>query len=176
MCYLIFSCKIVRCHHLSNYLLVSSCFSTCFFLLGTCAHRKVVRRASLSDRHNLCRKEYETEAIVWRGGREEEDEKEKESDQENSQVVNVRLFFILTSSFSLVAIFKDCISNSVILLQFWALGVFCFCGVRERSVRRGGIYHPLTYTVRCQCMWGIFKHRSKGFEKQKGDPSHSSET
>ncbi|KAM3877630.1 protein phosphatase 1 regulatory inhibitor subunit 16B [Diretmus argenteus] len=49
---------------------------------------KVVRRASLSDRHNLCRKEYETEAIVWRGGREEE-EKEKESDQENSQVVNV---------------------------------------------------------------------------------------
>ncbi|XP_047202941.1 protein phosphatase 1 regulatory inhibitor subunit 16B isoform X1 [Girardinichthys multiradiatus] len=43
---------------------------------------KVVRRASLSDRHNLCRKEYETEAIVWRGGREEE----KESDQENNQV------------------------------------------------------------------------------------------
>ncbi|XP_064160973.1 protein phosphatase 1 regulatory inhibitor subunit 16B [Anguilla rostrata] len=40
---------------------------------------KVVRRASLSDRNNLCRKEYETEAIVWRGGREEE------SDQENSQ-------------------------------------------------------------------------------------------
>ncbi|XP_070699118.1 protein phosphatase 1 regulatory inhibitor subunit 16B [Pempheris klunzingeri] len=51
---------------------------------------KVVRRASLSDRHNLCRKEYETEAIVWRGGREEEDEKEKESDQENHQVVNVK--------------------------------------------------------------------------------------
>ncbi|XP_067442941.1 protein phosphatase 1 regulatory inhibitor subunit 16B [Thunnus thynnus] len=51
---------------------------------------KVVRRASLSDRHNLCRKEYETEAIVWRGGREEEVEKEKESDQENNQVVNVR--------------------------------------------------------------------------------------
>ncbi|XP_059185716.1 protein phosphatase 1 regulatory inhibitor subunit 16B [Centropristis striata] len=50
---------------------------------------KVVRRASLSDRHNLCRKEYETEAIVWRGGREEEDEKEKESDQEN-QVVHVK--------------------------------------------------------------------------------------
>ncbi|MED6288019.1 hypothetical protein CHARACLAT_022266 [Characodon lateralis] len=45
---------------------------------------KVVRRASLSDRHNLCRKEYETEAIVWRGGREEE--KEKEPDQENNQV------------------------------------------------------------------------------------------
>ncbi|TKS70646.1 Protein phosphatase 1 regulatory inhibitor subunit 16B [Collichthys lucidus] len=51
---------------------------------------KVVRRASLSDRHNLCRKEYETEAIVWRGGREEGDEKEKESDQENIQVVHVK--------------------------------------------------------------------------------------
>uniref|UniRef100_A0A665SVF4 Protein phosphatase 1 regulatory subunit 16A n=1 Tax=Echeneis naucrates TaxID=173247 RepID=A0A665SVF4_ECHNA len=50
---------------------------------------KVVRRASLSDRHNLCRKEYETEAIVWRGGREEQDDKEKESDQENSQVVKL---------------------------------------------------------------------------------------
>ncbi|XP_072539982.1 protein phosphatase 1 regulatory inhibitor subunit 16B isoform X2 [Salminus brasiliensis] len=48
---------------------------------------KVVRRASLSDRHNLCRKEYETEAIVWRGGREEEEEREKESDQENSNPV-----------------------------------------------------------------------------------------
>ncbi|XP_076869833.1 protein phosphatase 1 regulatory inhibitor subunit 16B [Brachyhypopomus gauderio] len=47
---------------------------------------KVVRRASLSDRHNLYRKEYETEAIVWRGGREEE-EREKESDQENSNMV-----------------------------------------------------------------------------------------
>ncbi|RXN29541.1 phosphatase 1 regulatory inhibitor subunit 16B [Labeo rohita] len=45
--------------------------------------QKVVRRASLSDRHNLCRKEYQTEAIVWRGGREEE-ERERESDQENS--------------------------------------------------------------------------------------------
>ncbi|KAF0034518.1 hypothetical protein F2P81_012276 [Scophthalmus maximus] len=51
---------------------------------------KVVRRASLSDRHNLCRKEYEREAIVWRGGREEDDEKEKESDQENNQVVHVK--------------------------------------------------------------------------------------
>ncbi|XP_072237915.1 protein phosphatase 1 regulatory inhibitor subunit 16B isoform X2 [Leuresthes tenuis] len=47
---------------------------------------KVVRRASLSDRHNLCRKEYETEAIVWRGGREGQEEKEKESDYENIQV------------------------------------------------------------------------------------------
>ncbi|KAL6112245.1 ppp1r16b [Pungitius sinensis] len=45
---------------------------------------KVVRRASLSDRHNLCRKEYETEAIVWRGGREEEHE--KESDRDNNKV------------------------------------------------------------------------------------------
>lgn len=50
-----------------------------------------MRRASLSDRHNLCRKEYETEAIVWRGGREEEPEKERESDQENSQIVPVRI-------------------------------------------------------------------------------------
>ncbi|KAM8914417.1 protein phosphatase 1 regulatory inhibitor subunit 16B isoform 1-T3 [Spinachia spinachia] len=47
---------------------------------------KVVRRASLSDRHNLCRKEYETEAIVWRGGREEEHEGEKESDRDHKQV------------------------------------------------------------------------------------------
>ncbi|KAM9758369.1 protein phosphatase 1 regulatory inhibitor subunit 16B isoform 2-T5 [Menidia menidia] len=47
---------------------------------------KVVRRASLSDRHNLCRKEYETEAIVWRGGREEDVDKEKEPDQENIKV------------------------------------------------------------------------------------------
>ncbi|XP_048877775.1 protein phosphatase 1 regulatory inhibitor subunit 16B [Brienomyrus brachyistius] len=47
---------------------------------------KVVRRASLSDRNNLYRKEYETEAIVWRGGRDEE-ERERESDQENSQPV-----------------------------------------------------------------------------------------
>ncbi|XP_061689173.1 protein phosphatase 1 regulatory inhibitor subunit 16B-like isoform X1 [Syngnathoides biaculeatus] len=53
---------------------------------------KVVRRASLSDRHNLCRKEYETEAIVWRGGREEEDkeDKEKEADQEHFQVLHVK--------------------------------------------------------------------------------------
>ncbi|XP_029683022.1 LOW QUALITY PROTEIN: protein phosphatase 1 regulatory inhibitor subunit 16B [Takifugu rubripes] len=50
---------------------------------------KVVRRASLSDRHNLCRKEYETEAIVWRGGRGEEPEKDKETDQENNQIVQV---------------------------------------------------------------------------------------
>lgn len=60
-----------------------------------CVHRKVVRRASLSDRHNLCRKEYETEAIVWRGGREEEEEKEKESDQENNQVINVGVLIVV---------------------------------------------------------------------------------
>ncbi|XP_036387198.1 protein phosphatase 1 regulatory inhibitor subunit 16B [Megalops cyprinoides] len=50
---------------------------------------KVVRRASLSDRNNLYRKEYETEAIVWRGGRDEE-EREKESDQESSQAVKTQ--------------------------------------------------------------------------------------
>ncbi|XP_028854557.1 protein phosphatase 1 regulatory inhibitor subunit 16B isoform X2 [Denticeps clupeoides] len=44
---------------------------------------KVVRRASLPDRNNLCRKEYQTEAIVWRGGRDEE-ERESESDQKNN--------------------------------------------------------------------------------------------
>uniref|UniRef100_A0A3B3ZVJ0 Protein phosphatase 1 regulatory subunit 16A n=1 Tax=Periophthalmus magnuspinnatus TaxID=409849 RepID=A0A3B3ZVJ0_9GOBI len=52
---------------------------------------KVVRRASLSDRHNLCRKEYETEAKMWRGGREEQDERERDTDQENRQVLNVSL-------------------------------------------------------------------------------------
>uniref|UniRef100_A0A8C6T3G5 Protein phosphatase 1 regulatory subunit 16A n=1 Tax=Neogobius melanostomus TaxID=47308 RepID=A0A8C6T3G5_9GOBI len=46
---------------------------------------KVVRRASLSDRHNLCRKEYETEAIVWRGGREERDDREKDTEQETER-------------------------------------------------------------------------------------------
>lgn len=68
-------------------------FCLCFILLGdlTCFDSKVVRRASLSDRHNLCRKEYETEAIVWRGGREEE-VKEKESDQENNQVFPIHSF------------------------------------------------------------------------------------
>lgn len=63
----------------------------CWFSANCCVRRKVVRRASLSDRHNLCRKEYETEAIVWRGGREEEPEKERESDQENNQTVQVRI-------------------------------------------------------------------------------------
>lgn len=43
----------------------------------------------MSDRHNLCRKEYETEAIVWRGGREEENEdKEKDPEQEIIQVLH----------------------------------------------------------------------------------------
>lgn len=65
----------------------------CLIVISTCVYRKVVRRASLSDRHNFRRKEYETEAIVWRGGREDEDEdeKEKESDQENNKVINVSL-------------------------------------------------------------------------------------
>ncbi|XP_069035493.1 protein phosphatase 1 regulatory inhibitor subunit 16B [Lepisosteus oculatus] len=45
---------------------------------------KVVRRASLSDRNNLHRKEYEKEAILWRSGKEEE-ERERESDQESTQ-------------------------------------------------------------------------------------------
>ncbi|XP_047439001.1 protein phosphatase 1 regulatory inhibitor subunit 16B [Mugil cephalus] len=74
---------------------------------------KVVRRASLSDRHNLCRKEYETEAIVWRGGREEEEEKEKESDQENNQVVNVKpvVAVELPDKSKLPTILKDGISK-----------------------------------------------------------------
>uniref|UniRef100_A0A8C8H8G4 Protein phosphatase 1 regulatory subunit 16A n=1 Tax=Oncorhynchus tshawytscha TaxID=74940 RepID=A0A8C8H8G4_ONCTS len=58
---------------------------------------KVVRRASLSDRHNLRVKEYETEAIVWRGGREgarEEQEKEKEADQENSHLINTTVTMV----------------------------------------------------------------------------------
>uniref|UniRef100_A0A8C1W077 Protein phosphatase 1, regulatory subunit 16B n=1 Tax=Cyprinus carpio TaxID=7962 RepID=A0A8C1W077_CYPCA len=58
----------------------------------THTHTKVVRRASLSNRHNLCRKEYQTEAIVWRGGREEE-ERERESEQENSHSVSTTLPF-----------------------------------------------------------------------------------
>ncbi|XP_056606132.1 protein phosphatase 1 regulatory inhibitor subunit 16B [Triplophysa dalaica] len=53
--------------------------SLCRRTSSTGSRGKVVRRASLSDRHNLCRKEYQTEAIVWRG-REEQD-----SEQENSQ-------------------------------------------------------------------------------------------
>lgn len=56
-----------------------------------------MRRASLSDRHNLRVKEYETEAIVWRGGREggrEEQEKEKETDQENSHLINTTVTMV----------------------------------------------------------------------------------
>ncbi|KAL4655764.1 protein phosphatase 1 regulatory inhibitor subunit 16B [Arapaima gigas] len=63
--------------------------SLCRRSSSTGSRGKVVRRASLSDRNNLYRKEYETEAIVWRGGR-EEDEHEKESDQENSQPVKAQ--------------------------------------------------------------------------------------
>ncbi|XP_052456414.1 protein phosphatase 1 regulatory inhibitor subunit 16B [Carassius gibelio] len=58
--------------------------SLCRRTSSTGSRGKVVRRASLSNRHNLCRKEYQTEAIVWRGGREEE-ERERESEQENSR-------------------------------------------------------------------------------------------
>uniref|UniRef100_A0AAR2LAK7 Protein phosphatase 1 regulatory subunit 16A n=1 Tax=Pygocentrus nattereri TaxID=42514 RepID=A0AAR2LAK7_PYGNA len=57
---------------------------------------KVVRRASLSDRHKMCQKEYETEAIVWRGGKGEEEEREKESDQENSDPVSQQNNFFST--------------------------------------------------------------------------------
>ncbi|MBN3298112.1 PP16B inhibitor, partial [Amia calva] len=46
---------------------------------------KVVRRASLSDRNNLYRKEYETEAIVWLGGQKEE---ERERDSNNNDKSN----------------------------------------------------------------------------------------
>lgn len=68
---------------------------------------KVVRRASLSDRHDLCRKEYETEAIVWRGGREGEFNKEKESDQKNNQVLNVKPVIELPDRPKSPAILKD---------------------------------------------------------------------
>lgn len=68
---------------------------------------KVVRRASLSDRHNLCRKEYETEAIVWRGGREEQYDKDKETDQENKQSLNVKPVIELPDRPKLPAILKD---------------------------------------------------------------------
>ena len=90
-----------------------------------------MRRASLSDRHNLCRKEYETEAIVWRGGREgprAEEVKVQESDQEPSQVLHVRVFV----SFSVLIVFArvldegsvcdhSCIGSEIVLLC-----IFCF--------------------------------------------------
>ena len=62
-----------------------------------------MRRASLSDRHNLCRKEYETEAIVWRGGREgpRAEEKEKEPEQGPGQALHVRVFMSLFGVFAL---------------------------------------------------------------------------
>ncbi|XP_020774208.1 protein phosphatase 1 regulatory inhibitor subunit 16B [Boleophthalmus pectinirostris] len=75
---------------------------------------KVVRRASLSDRHNLCRKEYETEAIVWRGGREEQDERERDTDQENSQVLNVKPVIELPDKPKLPAILKESRPNGLI--------------------------------------------------------------
>lgn len=75
---------------------------------------KVVRRASLSDRHNLCRKEYETEAIVWRGGREERDDKERDTDQENNQVLCVKPVIELPDKPKLPAILKDGKQNGLI--------------------------------------------------------------
>lgn len=71
---------------------------------------KVVRRASLSDRHNLCRKEYETEAIVWRGGREERDVQ----DHDNNQVPIVKPVIELPDKPKLPAILKDSKQNGLI--------------------------------------------------------------
>ncbi|MGH0174436.1 UNVERIFIED_CONTAM: hypothetical protein FKN15_072055 [Acipenser sinensis] len=62
--------------------------SLCRRTSSTGSRGKVVRRASVSDRNNRYRKEYETEAIVWLGGKKPEerdgDERERESDQENT--------------------------------------------------------------------------------------------
>ncbi|XP_034761188.2 protein phosphatase 1 regulatory inhibitor subunit 16B-like isoform X2 [Acipenser ruthenus] len=61
--------------------------SLCRRTSSTGSRGKVVRRASVSNRNNRYRKEYETEAIVWLGGKKPEeregDERERESDQEN---------------------------------------------------------------------------------------------
>lgn len=60
--------------------------------------RKVVRRASLSDRTNLYRKEYEGEAILWQQRSAAEDQRtstyngdirETRTDQENKDPVSV---------------------------------------------------------------------------------------
>ncbi|RXM93372.1 Protein phosphatase 1 regulatory inhibitor subunit 16B [Acipenser ruthenus] len=63
--------------------------SLCRRTSSTGSRGKVVRRASVSNRNNRYRKEYETEAIVWLGGKKPEeregDERERESDQENIQ-------------------------------------------------------------------------------------------
>ncbi|KAL7891086.1 hypothetical protein AOLI_G00005620 [Acnodon oligacanthus] len=66
--------------------------SLCRRTSSTGSRGKVVRRASLSDRHKMCQKEYETEAIVWRGGKGDEEEREKESDQENSDPESVKKY------------------------------------------------------------------------------------
>ncbi|XP_058859966.1 protein phosphatase 1 regulatory inhibitor subunit 16B-like isoform X1 [Acipenser ruthenus] len=62
--------------------------SLCRRTSSTGSRGKVVRRASVSDRNNRYRKEYETEAIVWLGGKKPEeregDERERESNQENT--------------------------------------------------------------------------------------------
>ncbi|KAI1892421.1 hypothetical protein AGOR_G00133180 [Albula goreensis] len=61
---------------------------------STGSRGKLVRRTSLSDRNNLYRREYETEASLWMGGRDEEEEEEEgesRSDQEpDSQSVNTQ--------------------------------------------------------------------------------------
>lgn len=63
--------------------------------------RKVVRRASLSDRTNLYRKEYEKEAIVWQQIESSEEQRlsdyngdirEACSNQENTDPVKVKAF------------------------------------------------------------------------------------
>lgn len=62
-----------------------------------CPFRKVVRRASLSDRTNLYRKEYEGEAILWQQRSASEDQRtsayngdirETRTDQENKDPVS----------------------------------------------------------------------------------------
>lgn len=62
-----------------------------------CPFRKVVRRASLSDRTNLYRKEYEGEAILWQQRSASEDQRtsayngdirETRADQENKDPVS----------------------------------------------------------------------------------------
>ncbi|KAJ8367711.1 hypothetical protein AAFF_G00311090 [Aldrovandia affinis] len=58
---------------------------------STGSRGKLVRRSSLSDRTSLYRREYETEAILWMGGRgEEEDDEEGDTGQEDSQSANGR--------------------------------------------------------------------------------------
>uniref|UniRef100_A0AAR2M2Q7 Protein phosphatase 1 regulatory subunit 16A n=1 Tax=Pygocentrus nattereri TaxID=42514 RepID=A0AAR2M2Q7_PYGNA len=93
---------------------------------------KVVRRASLSDRHKMCQKEYETEAIVWRGGKGEEEEREKESDQENSDPVSV-LYLLFLLKLETIHIDIKC--------------TFMIPG-----------YHPLGTSLQHLCYWKYWKY------------------